>query len=156
MKAFAVSLIVLFVFVSPILVPAQAKSQPKVAPKLVITTPDQPDLKWVPCGGGMPEGCELAVLRGDPTKGPSEVFIRAPKSYVFPPHWHTSAERITWFKGKATVTVEGVGEMPVNPVAYIYFPAKKVHSARCGDQEPCVMSLYLDKPFDIHLVTGKK
>lgn len=41
-------------------------------------------LKWEACGAPLPEGCEDALVHGNPAEGPSDFFVRTPKSYLFP------------------------------------------------------------------------
>jgi len=156
MRVGAACLVILWAVVTPLVGAAQETSPSKGEDKLVVTTPAQADLTWAPCGHGLPEGCELAVLRGNPTIGPVEMFVRVPKSYSFPFHWHTSAARMTWFQGKGTVrSVEGQ-EMPITPVAYIYIPDKMMHAARCGAEESCLFSVYFDQAFDVFPEGEKK
>ena len=104
---------------------------------------------WAPCGDAFP-GCELAVVQGDPSKGPSDLFVRVPRSSVFPKHWHTSAERIVGVSGQMLINVEGGESFYLTPGMYFYLPGRAVHSARCD--VPCVIFIGLDQPMDITLV----
>jgi quercetin dioxygenase-like cupin family protein len=112
-------------------------------------------LKWVPCGSGMPEGCEVAVLHGNPKTGASEVFVCMPQGYRFPAHWHTANERITMVKGTMSLTVKGGEVINARPGTYLFLPGKTAHSGQCGDTEACVLSVALDKPLDIHAAGAK-
>ena len=114
------------------------------------------DLKWVPCGRGMPEGCEVAVLHGNPKTGPSEVVVRMPQSYRFPAHWHTANERITVVKRNPSFTVKGGEAITTRPSTYLFLPGKTAHAGQCGDTEACVLSIALDKPLDLHAAGAKR
>ena len=48
------------------------------------TITDPSSLTWKPLEG-IPEGAEVAVLSGNPATGSSEVIIRLPAGYLFPP-----------------------------------------------------------------------
>ena len=66
--------------------------------KHVVVTPDQ--LKWGPPPPGLPQGCEMAVLSGDPSKaGPYSIRAKLPDGYRVPPHWHPTAENISVLQG---------------------------------------------------------
>ena len=108
-------------------------------------SPDDPSLKWGPCPEVFAKGCEVAVLNGDPAKGPSDVYLRMPKNYDMPVHWHTSAEHIVLVKGKFSATFEG-NKKAAGP--YIYIPSKVPHWARCDKSGPCVIFISFESPVD--------
>ena len=59
---------------------------------------------WVPCAPNLPEGCEMAVLDGDPRS--SDLFtirFRVEESFVMPPHRHPKDERVTVISGTVAV-----------------------------------------------------
>jgi hypothetical protein len=59
---------------------------------------------WKPCPPTLPEGCEMAVLDGDPQG--EDLFtlrFRAQGVFVMPPHWHPRDERVTIISGTAAV-----------------------------------------------------
>ena len=62
-------------------------------------------LKWGPCPPLFPKGCEIAVLRGDPSEPNADVFLKVPANYTIPPHWHTSAERMVLVSGGAACRI---------------------------------------------------
>jgi len=94
--------------------------------------------------------CQYAGPRE--AEGPSEIFVRAPKSYVFPRHWHTSAEHLVMVTGRLDSDIEGSGHVSIGPGGYLYLPGTTPHSARCGDDAPCLFYIGLDKPLDVNLV----
>lgn len=56
----------------------EAKTPPPVTGSLITTSPDDPKLSWGACPDIFPKGCEVTVLSGDPAKGASDVYLRAP------------------------------------------------------------------------------
>ena len=115
-------------------------------PAVVSLAPDEAGIKWFECGG-FPKGCEAAWVWGDAEKAQSGFYVRAPKGYVFPPHLHSSPERILVLRGRMSGTVDGGPETWVTPGMYWGFGAKAVHAAKCEDA--CLMYITYDTPFDV-------
>ncbi|MEJ2468990.1 MAG: cupin, partial [Campylobacterales bacterium] len=67
---------------------------------------DDERLEWGACPAFLGEGCNIAVLHGDPAKPNTDVFFRVPGDYAIPHHWHTSPERMILVSGKMTVTYD--------------------------------------------------
>jgi quercetin dioxygenase-like cupin family protein len=62
------------------------------------------DIQWKPCPPNMPEGCEIAVLEGNPKS--SDLFtirFKISGEFIMPPHTHPKDERVTVLQGKAYV-----------------------------------------------------
>lgn len=87
--------------------------------KHVTVRPDA--VKWGPPPPGLPPGCQVAVLVGDPTKAGVPYVLRAklPDGYKVPPHWHPADENITVLRGALLV---GKGEK-LDPAATEELPA---------------------------------
>ncbi len=115
-------------------------------------THKDPQLKWGPCPPIFPKGCEVAVLRGDPANGSSDVFLRTPANYRLPAHWHTSAEHMILVSGELHVTYEGQKPSILRAGSYAYGPAKAKHEARCANRGPCVLFIAFELPIDAVLV----
>jgi quercetin dioxygenase-like cupin family protein len=113
---------------------------------VVSLAPDEGALKWFECGG-FPKGCEAAWVWGDGEKAQSGFYVRAPKGYVFPPHQHSSPERILVLRGRMSGSADGGPETWVIPGMYWGFAAKAVHTAKCEDA--CLMYITYDTPFDV-------
>jgi quercetin dioxygenase-like cupin family protein len=64
------------------------------------------DTPWAPCPPSLPEGCEMAVLDGNP-QGEDLFTVRfripAGALFVMPPHWHPKDERVTVISGTVAV-----------------------------------------------------
>jgi mannose-6-phosphate isomerase-like protein (cupin superfamily) len=115
---------------------------------------NDPQLKWNPCPPIFPKGCEVAVLRGDPANGRSDIFLRTPPNYGLPPHWHTSPEHMILVSGELHVTYEGQKPSILKAGSYAYGPAKAKHEARCVDVGPCILFIAFESPIDAVPVEG--
>ncbi len=90
-------------------VPAAAKTAPTpastaapaTAPTLVARAGE---LNYRPCAAPLPEGCEIAVLEGNPgAPGPFTVRIRTDRPLLVEPHSHPAASRVTVLAGTLNV-----------------------------------------------------
>ncbi|MEX1993233.1 MAG: cupin domain-containing protein [Steroidobacteraceae bacterium] len=116
---------------------------------------DDPELQWGPCPSFLPEGCQIAVLHGDPGKSNADVFFKVPAKSRLPLHWHTSAERMVLVAGELHVTYEGQGATILKAGTYAYGPAKRPHSGLCASDVPCVLFIAFEAPVDAVPVEGK-
>lgn len=126
---------------------AQTTGVNKVELSLIKTAQDT-DLKWGPCPPFMPSGCEIAVLHGDPSKNNLDVFFKVDANSEIPNHWHNSAERMILISGELEVTYKGEKSQILKAGSYAYGPAKKPHTAKCGDAGPCVLFIAFEEPLD--------
>ena len=126
----------------------EAKTPPPVVGSLITTSPDDPKLTWGPCPDIFPKGCEVTVVSGDPAKGPSDVFLRAPAGTDLQKHWHTSPEHVVTVRGKFSVTFDDGRKASLDQGAYTLIPGGMPHSARCEGPESCVFFIGFEKPVD--------
>lgn len=131
------------IFVSPLVLAETSAYEPALA----ITVQD-PVLKWGPCPAFIPQGCEIAVLHGDPGKPNADVFFRVPPEFTIPHHWHTSPERMVLISGELHVTYDGQQIAVLKPGMYAYGPAKLPHEATCTKGDPCVLFIAFEGPVD--------
>ena len=131
--------------------PAAAES---VIDKALAVAASAADLKWGPCPPLFPQGCEIAVLRGDPGQPNADVFLRVPGRYEMPPHSHTSAERMVLVAGELHVTYRGQSPSILKPGTYAYGPAKAPHKASCVSPDACVLFIAFEAPVDAHPFEG--
>jgi quercetin dioxygenase-like cupin family protein len=111
-------------------------------------------LAWGPCPPFIPEGCEIAVLHGDPAKNNADIFFKVPANFDIPNHWHTSPERMVLVSGLLEVVYEGQQPVRLRPGMYAYGPAKLPHRARCASGDPCVLFIAFEGPVDAHPAAG--
>jgi quercetin dioxygenase-like cupin family protein len=105
-------------------------------------------LKWGPCPAFIPEGCEIAVLHGDPARPNADVFFKVPGNFSIPRHWHTSAERMVLVSGELQVTYDGQPPVTLRPGMYAYGPPRVPHTATCAKGDPCVLFIAFESPID--------
>lgn len=106
------------------------------------------NLEWGPCPDFMPEGCNIAVLHGNPAEKNADIFFKVPANSFIPAHTHTSAERMVLISGELEVTYDGEQPQTLKEGTYAYGPATKPHSAKCGDS-PCVLFIAFEQPIDV-------
>jgi len=112
---------------------------------------DASHLEWAPLKlEGLAPGAEIVVLRGDLSKGPSELLLRIPAHFTVPNHSHSSDETYVWLKGGFTYIAEDGRKQDFDSQAFIGLPPKVPHALRCGD-DPCLLYLRYSGPFDWHL-----
>lgn len=109
---------------------------------------DDNGLKWGPAPAFMPEGTELSVLHGVPSKKNADAFFRMQPKATIPSHWHTSAERMILISGELHVTYEGQEKIILKTGNYAYGPAKLSHEAFCASETPCVLFIAFEAPVD--------
>lgn len=105
-------------------------------------------LIWGPCPEFMPEGCEIAVLHGDPSKTNVDILFKLPANTDIPNHWHNSPERMILLSGELQVTYEGENTQTLKQGNYAYGPAKKPHTGKCGNEGPCILFIGFENPLD--------
>jgi hypothetical protein len=116
------------------------------------TIADIGKMEWAPLKlDGLPEGIEIATLRGDLTKGGGEILLRTPPKYVVPNHSHTSDELYVWLKGAFTYIAADGTRQKLDAPAYISLPGSSPHALECGD-DPCVFYVRYGRPFDLHIL----
>jgi len=105
-------------------------------------------LKWGACPAFIPQGCEIAVLHGDPAKANADIFFKVPADFAIPRHWHSSAERMVLVSGELQVTYDGQEATTLKPGTYAYGPAKLPHSAYCSKGVACILFIAFEDPID--------
>jgi quercetin dioxygenase-like cupin family protein len=109
--------------------------------------------KFKPCPGA-PPGCEHVILRGDPQSEPFQKVYRFPKGWIFPKHWHVSAENLEMVRGSIVLGSEGGREQTLRPGDYAYIPPTLIHWGNCP--EDCVFYLSGEGPDSFNVVEEKQ
>jgi quercetin dioxygenase-like cupin family protein len=107
--------------------------------KKMIVTPFQ-DAKFVPSNPAQPDGPQMAVLWGDPAKGPSAMLLKFKKGSN-PLHIHTSDYHLVLVQGSMKHWEEGEQEADVTelgPGGYWFQPGNQAHAGSCLTDE-CIM-----------------
>ena len=114
----------------------------------LVISADDDSLEWGPCPAFMPEGCEIAVLNGDPAAANADIFFRVPGGAEIPLHRHASAERMVLVAGELDVTYDGQETATIRVGDYAYGPAGLPHSATCAPGDACVLFIAFVEPVD--------
>jgi len=109
---------------------------------------DDQALEWGPCPEFMPQGCEIAVLHGNPAESNADIFFRVPGGAEIARHYHNSPERMVLVSGELEVTYDGQEPALLAPGTYAYGPAEKPHGATCRSAEPCTLFIAFVDPVD--------
>ena len=144
--SFLVGVLTIVAGAATISVAQEATKEPAIT-----RTHRDPKLKWGPCPSIFPKGCEVTVLRGDPAKAGSDVFLRTPANYKLPLHWHTSPEHMILVAGELHVTYAGQKTAIMRAGTYAYGPAEAKHEARCANRGPCVLFIAFESAIDAAL-----
>jgi quercetin dioxygenase-like cupin family protein len=128
------------------ILPASAQETPDAA---VVSKGISAKFAAVP---GVPDCATLAVLKGDPGKGPSVVEMKFTPGCIVPWHWHTPSESAVPLAGLLEISMKGEKPVLLANGDYGYLPSKHIHQAKCTGSKPCAAIFFLDAPFDIHYV----
>jgi len=101
---------------------------------------------------GAPSCATLAILRGDPDKGPSVVEIKLTPGCIIPWHWHSINESVVPLSGLLEISMQGQKPTIIVNGDYNYLPAKHIHMDKCTGSKPCSAIVSMDGIFDIHYV----
>jgi len=118
--------------------------------KALVIDPEAKSIKWGGCPAFIGEGCQIAILHGDPAKSNLDILFKVPADFKIPHHWHTSAERMILVSGNMTVTYDNQKSELIKTGMYAYGPSKLPHTAYCEKGEPCVLFIAFEEPLDAH------
>lgn len=104
------------------------------------------DLQWT----DVPDfpGVQMAVVDGDPAKGPGHFLIKLKEGFVAPLHHHTSDHFATVLSGTMSFTIDGK-ETLLPAGSFFVFKGKKEHITRCLPGADCVLSLDVRGKWDV-------
>ena len=99
----------------------------------------------------LPSCATIAVQRGDPSKGPSSILLKATSGCKIPWHWHTASENIVFISGSGNMQMkEDAKPQAVKPGDYVFLPGKHTHEFTCVSN--CMLFDMPEGAFDIHYV----
>lgn len=137
---------------------AEEKAKPKAptkasAGKAVLWSADE--LKWVDPPNS-PPGVKMAVLWGDPDKGPFGAIHKLPAGFTAPLHHHTANHHAVVLMGSVTLTPEGEAAKKLGPGSYFSFTGMKKHSTTCEAGADCQIFVDCAGPWDVVPAGEKK
>jgi quercetin dioxygenase-like cupin family protein len=99
-------------------------------------------------------GVQMAVVDGDPAKGPSHFLIKFVGGFAAPVHHHTANHFVTVVAGTLVLTVDGTEQkLPAGSV--FAFSKKTKHATSCAAGADCVLSVDSRGKWDV-IVEGEK
>jgi hypothetical protein len=126
----------------------------KAAKAITLTQPAE--VKWTPMNAQAGDkGPQLAVVFGDPSKGPFGAFMKFPAGFKPGPHTHSSDYWGVVLQGAMADFAPGSESKPVAAGGYYYQPAKEVHDNHCVEGADCVLFVYMPQPLDSKPVVAK-
>jgi hypothetical protein len=159
MRPLSLALAALALGSAPLLAQEPAKSDKPVPPtEAPAAKPAQPPMdqyQWGKAPPGLPEGAELAVLKGDPTKpGPFTIRLRLPDGYRVAPHSHSAAEDLEVVSGVLLVAhgpnMRSAGPATLEAGAKLSLAAGTPHSVTA--RGITIIEMSSTGPFDIKYV----
>ena len=122
-----------------------AKAKHAKPAALVTMTPDE--LKWVP----NPANAEvvMAVVRGDPAKGPHAAFHKFKPGFNAGLHTHSADFNIAVVSGTLIAGPEGGPEKKLPAGSYEYQPHGVKHVTKCDTTGECVIFVVSSGKFDL-------
>ena len=118
------------------------------APAMMIWTSDQGE--WIPIPGTV---AKMKVVKADPGKPPTDLYILQPADTDTPLHWHSSDERIYTISGEEQVRMlKGTFGPALHAGSFVLVPARMIHQARCAGKQDCTVLVHTVLPFDVHIV----
>jgi quercetin dioxygenase-like cupin family protein len=111
------------------------------------------DLKWNNVPGR--DGLMMAVVDGDPAKGPAHIFLKFVPGFSAPLHFHSANHYVAVVAGTLVLGVDGKDyKLPAG--SYFTFRGKKQHTTRCDVGADCVLFLDVRSKWDVVPVKPKK
>jgi|SRR5271165_3404493 len=139
MKTFRITLL----FCASTLVCAAQSTGPQ--PKIENTG----DMKFAPFPN-VPTCFTGAVEYGDPSTGPSTLFVKGTRGCDVPMHFHSVAEQVMVVIGTARIQVKGEQPRILKAGAFAITPSRHPHHFTCTSA--CEFYVVSDGPFDIHYI----
>lgn len=105
--------------------------------------------QFVPVSAALPNGPQLAVLRGDPATGPSAMLMKLVRGAV-PLHTHSADYHLVLIRGSMKHWGAGESEASaplLQPGSYWFQPGGTVHGDSCLDDE-CLVHVLWSGPRD--------
>jgi quercetin dioxygenase-like cupin family protein len=99
---------------------------------------------------GLPTCMTVAVLHGDPSKGPATLLLKFAAGCSVPWHWHSAGESLILVSGAGSAQMKDGQPMAMKAGDYLFLAAKGIH--RFTANTAVYMYDMPDGAFDIHYV----
>jgi len=107
---------------------------------------------WAPVFPDQASGPQMAVLWGDPKKGPVGFLLKFPAGAVVPSHVHASDYQGVVISGEFSHSAGKDPAVALAPGSYWSQRARLVHANACSAAGPCIVYLTAPKGFDLTFV----
>ena len=111
------------------------------------------DMKWVDAPNS-PPGIKIAVVSGDPAKGPFKAFMKLPAGLSAPLHHHDADHYVTVVSGNLSLALAGGEEKKLPQGSYFAFTGKKKHTTKCDAGADCVLFIDAKGPWNVVTAEG--
>ena len=133
---------------------AAAETAPSASDKgpMIVTAFDE--AVFVPVVPSRPDGPQMAVLRGNPQNGPSDMLLKM-KRGAGPLHTHSADYHLTVISGEMKhwdATISEAEAPRLGPGSYWFQPGNKAHADSCLSDE-CLMFIHWTGKRDGQLAT---
>jgi quercetin dioxygenase-like cupin family protein len=119
----------------------------KEGSKVMVVTAFE-DAKFIPIVPNESDSPEIAVLWGEPTTGPSAMFIRAKNGFATPMHIHSSDYHLVVLQGSMKhwhADQTEADAKPLGPGSYWFQPGGHAHADSCLSDECLVHIVWAGK-----------
>ena len=107
---------------------------------------------WAPVFPDQPAGPAMAVLWGDPKKGPTGFLVKFPAGSQVPRHIHSSDYRGMVISGEFSHAAGNEASVTLAPGSYWSQKARLPHVNTCSAAGPCIVYLIAPTGFDLSFV----
>lgn len=115
---------------------------------------NQSDLKWVRMFPDLGDkSSDIAILHENPVTHATQLFIRVPKNFHVPAHWHTANETHTVLQGTFVMECEGK-RAALTAGGFNYMPARMHHEAWTTPNQGALLFITVDSAWDVNWVNG--
>jgi quercetin dioxygenase-like cupin family protein len=102
---------------------------------------------------GLPACMTVAVLHGDPTKGPSTLLLNFTAGCAVPWHWHMANESLVLVSGTGEAQMKDGQPMAMKAGDFLFLPGEGIH--RFSAKSAVYLYDMPDGAFDIHYVDAE-
>ena len=110
------------------------------------------DIKWADVPGF--PGVQMAVVQGDPAKGPHHSMLKFKPGFEAPVHHHSTDHYGTVVSG-TLVLISGGREVRFPPGSYFAFTGRMPHATKCEAGSDCVLAIDARGKWDVVPTGGK-
>lgn len=123
-------------------------------PAAVAVTVPLEQQRWYPLDPTNPGGVQMAMLWGDPMRGPFGALLKVPAGFVSPMHRHSNDERVVVLQGTSVHWTEDESPETAPRMTTgdaLLMPRGVNHVSAATDDEDCLEFITMEGRFDFEL-----